>query len=793
MRIKSFITKQALVYRLRFLLLLFLSFFSCSCYKPPPGGGLLDFFNFKTSLDAIDTPVPVFAQVSGLSSGTLTVTNGLGETLTFTSNGAQKFPTLVKYKSAYSVTLSGPVGASVNLTCKISNPNGPILLPQTTIFITCGVVFYDLSVNVIGLDPTVAATDPLILQNMGDRISFNADGTKKFATQVGDGASYSVSLISVPKGHTCSFIPVTSGSGNISGGPLTLTLDCISPLKYIPSTGILAPSSKVSIQLSYHGIDPGSCSFDFITISGKNNAAATASPPSITYPSGTNNNTIVLVPNGPDFWGPSGEGFVQLSGCTGGGLPISNGNPILLNLTVASNIRFVDVNDPSAGDTPGCGVLGDPPCRSIPQGITECDASGLPCSVFVAEGTYPVVSQIFLGNTTSLVGGFPSGFSSLAPDPVNHVTLIQDTRIGCGAVPTDFCIAVSISTVGLNPASTSLTVSGFTIQVNSASYSEGILLNGCKFNSGQIRITQNTILGDLTVPPGSDVNSNGRGIEVAGSENIVISGNTIRGPSRKNSSEGIFLIGSGLSQPIIITGNIIDGMIADSGISAAIDLDFSAAIIANNKINAYQFLNPTPVAVISAGIMIDDAFGGTSYIFNNDIFVPDSQSGMWGPAVGIAANGDIDGSFLILNNQIFSTVAGSTGNTLAILLSEPPAPPFSTILRGNNYFTGTDIVVTGSLVNSNNYNSNPRFKSTTLIDQLWNFTSSSGTSSPTDSPCSSLYGGIDLSTIGLPLAAIPYIGIDFSGNGRTTITNPLTPIGGDGISIGAVESDSNCF
>ncbi|TGM13030.1 hypothetical protein EHQ81_12310 [Leptospira selangorensis] len=800
-------------YRILFFLLFFLS--NIYCYKPPQASTLLDLFSLKMDLDAFNTPIKVSVQVSGLSSGTLTVSNLLGEILDFPSNGTQVFPTLVKMGDQYSVSVIGISGASVQQECKISNPEGPIVYPKTVIFISCGKIFYDLSVKVIGLDPSISGTSPLILQNMSDKITFTADGTKTFAHKVGDSANYSVSFISIPTGHSCIFIPNGSGTGTMSGGALTLVLDCISVLEIFPKSKILTPNGKVSIRLSFHGVDPGSCSFDPIAISGKNNVASLGNPPSITYPSAPDDDTIVITPNSPDKWGPPGNSFFELVGCTAKSLPIQNGNPIHYDFVTSSNIRLVD--ETNGIDDPGCGTGFGPSafCRSIEKGVQECDSSGSICSVFVAEGSYTPISQIFLSGNTSLFGGFSPGFPDLDSDPNIHPTrIVDDTLSSCGTSFSNFCNAILISTTSLSSPTTNLSVSGFQIQMNlTGDYSTGIQVLDSRTNLGQIIISKNMVFGNET-------NSNGFGIRagliINQSDHVLVTENWLRGGSGRSHSIGAMLEGSGSAlQPIILSRNILDGLVSiePAGFSAGLWIEtgiFEGAIVSENKINAYQYLNPGLVSENSYGIVFTDAVD-SSNIINNDIYIGNSQNFSLGNSVGIFTQAGF-GIHKILNNQIFSR--NLSANSAGIIFGSPPEP--TSVVRGNNYFVSVPIVIgfdqyifcgstlnqedcvhpiSGQLVGdySNSYGADPKFVDTAVIEKIWNFNLPFGIPTSANSPCSSLYGGVDLSTITLPITAIPFLQTDFYGSPRTNSSSPFAPPGAGSISIGAIESDANCF
>ncbi|TGL62083.1 hypothetical protein EHQ64_08880 [Leptospira sarikeiensis] len=786
-----------------------------SCYKPPQASTLLDFFGLKTDIDALNTPIKVFVQVSGLKSGTLTIGNQLSESLIFNSNGTQRFPSLVKPGSDYSVSVMGLTGASLQQTCNINNPEGPVVFPFTTIYISCGTVFYDLSVQVVGLDPSISAISPLTVQNAGDKLNFKSDSTKTFTHKVGDSASYSISLVSVPTGHSCFFVPNNSGSGNISGGSLTVLLNCTSVLEIQPKSKLLTPGGKISIRISSHAVDPGSCSFSSITLPGKVNAALLTNPPTISYPGSPNDNIIQITANSPDFWGPAGNTFIRLLGCTAKGLEIQNGNPIQYDFTSTENIRLVDSS--SGTDVPGCGLGtgANAFCESIERGITECNLSGTICSVFVSEGSYIPKTPILLSGNTSLFGGFAVGFPDLDSDPINHPTRIQDSFItSCGSNFFDFCNAILISTTSLDSTNKNLTVSGFQIQSNlDADYSAGIQITDSRTNLGKIFISHNIVAGNESNDTGSGIRA---GLLINQSDNIVVTENWLRGGSGRKYSIGTMIEGSGsAAQPIVLARNLLDGLVSTdpNGFSAGVWIEtgnFDAVILTENKINAYQYLNPGFIPENSYGIAFSDAVDST-LIINNDIFVGNSQTSSLGKATGIFLQSGV-GIHRILNNQIFSN--SQIGNSAGINFLTPPDS--SSIIRGNNFYVSVPVVIgidqyifcsgvlnqddcahpiAGQFVGdyTNSYGDNPKFAGTNQIDQIWNYNTTTGTPNSANSPCTALYGGIDLNSIALPITVAPFIITDFLQNPRTTNSTPFTPSGAGSISIGALEADGNCL
>lgn len=815
------------VIRTRFVFLFSFCILFTTCVKRPDKPGTIELFPLERSIEQLNTPVQVSVQVSGLSSGILIVNNDIGESLSFAQDSTQTFPTTVRIGSPYSVSTIGP-NTTPSQTCRIQNPNGPIVRPLTTIFITCGISFYDVSVRVIGLDPITASASPLIVQNMTDQLSFTSDTTQTFASKVGDTASYSISFISVPPKHTCVFVPVLSGNGNLSGGPVTVLIDCISPLQYSPASKVLFPSAKVTIQFSFPGIDPGSCGYNTsAVVLGKTNVANTTSPrPSITYPSAPNNDTVVLVASGPDFWGPLGDAFIQLGGCTAGGLPIQGGNDIFFDFTNQSalNIRMVDIM--SGNDITGCGTGGPPSayCQSIEFGVTECDLVGAPCSVLVASGTYIPTRRISLTSQTSLIGGFSTGFGSLNPDPINNPTIIQDPGIGGGLFcDASFCSVIDIATSALTSANNNLIVSGFQILANPNNVSStGISVQNSRFNAGQIRILDNTISGNESST--TFIGGTKGALSISNSDNILISGNWLRGGTGMSSSTGLTIDASGTPQPIIVKKNLIDGVQRSGGFMSAIILSAATALIVDNKINAYQYLNPTLIPNFSQGILIDDSSGlpGFLSIFNNDIYVGNSPAAALGDAIGISLGFAAPGKvYTIVNNQIFTR--SSTTNRVGIFYTDAYPDP-SSVIRGNNFFLDVPILdafggnvayqfcgavlaqgcilgfpigsISGLGIGdySNNYGKNPRFKTATSIQQIWNYNVPAGIPTSLNSPCSSLFGGIDL-RVGPLIAPIffPLFTSDFVQSARTNTVSPFAPPGANSISIGVLETDGNCF
>ncbi|GBF38499.1 hypothetical protein LPTSP1_14920 [Leptospira johnsonii] len=344
-------------------------------------------------------------------------------------------------------------------------------------------------------------------------------------------------------------------------------------------------------------------------------------------------------------------------------------------------------------------------------------------------------------------------------------------------------------------------------------YSTGIQVLNSRTNLGQIIISKNMVFG-------SETNSNGVGIRtgllINQSDHVVVTENWLRGGSGRSHSIGAMLEGAGtIAQPIILSRNILDGLVSIEpiGFSAGLWIEtgnFEAVIVSENKINSYQYLNPGLVSENSYGIILTDA-ADSSNIINNDIYIGNSQNTSLGKSTGIFLQAGF-GIHKILNNQIFSRVLSA--NSAGIIVASPPDP--GSIIRGNNYFVSVPVVIgldqyifCGSTLNqedcahpisgqfigdySNSYGQNPKFADTIEIEKIWNFNLPFGIPTSANSPCSSLYGGVDLNTIPLPITSIPFIQTDFYGSPRTNTFSLFTPPGAGSISIGAIESDANCF
>ncbi len=79
---------------------------------------------------------------------------------------------------------------------------------------------FTISATVTGLTGTLVLQD-----NGGDNLTFTADGTSPFATQIAKGSTYAVTVLTQPSGETCSLGSNATGTGNAN---VTVAVTCVS-------------------------------------------------------------------------------------------------------------------------------------------------------------------------------------------------------------------------------------------------------------------------------------------------------------------------------------------------------------------------------------------------------------------------------------------------------------------------------------------------------------------------------------------------------------------------------------
>ena len=157
----------------------------------------------------------ISVSATGLA-GTLVVHDDKNESLTFTTNNTQSFPTAYASGSSYAVTIqTQPTGQ----TCTLSSNASGTITANTTVTATC-ISNFTLSVTASGLIGTL-----LVQDDQSDQLTFTTNNTQTFTKTYASGSSYSVSIVTQPTGQTCTL--GSNASGTITANT-TVTATCIS-------------------------------------------------------------------------------------------------------------------------------------------------------------------------------------------------------------------------------------------------------------------------------------------------------------------------------------------------------------------------------------------------------------------------------------------------------------------------------------------------------------------------------------------------------------------------------------
>ncbi len=159
------------------------------------------------AISCLDNTYFIGGTVSGLSAVGLVLQNNGGDDLTITSNGSFVFSQPLTNGTGYNVTInSQPNGQN----CAVNNSSGTLMGDDVVdVAVNCVDNTYLIGVDVSGL------TGPgLVLQNNGtDDLVIMHNGVTPFTTQMDDGSSYNISVISQPDdpGNTCEMNDLSSG------------------------------------------------------------------------------------------------------------------------------------------------------------------------------------------------------------------------------------------------------------------------------------------------------------------------------------------------------------------------------------------------------------------------------------------------------------------------------------------------------------------------------------------------------------------------------------------------------
>lgn len=197
------------------------------------------FFSAITVTSFATTNFTISVAVTGLT-GTLIVQDSKGESLTFTANTTQTFPTAYTSGSSYVVRVkTQPVGE----TCTLSSNSSGTITSNITVTAACAAnVGNDtISVAVSGLAGTLVVKD-----NKGDTLTFTANTTQTFAASYASGSTYSVTVQTQPTGQTCTL--GSNASGTITTN-ITVSATCTnSSNNFTISVAVFGLTGTLAVQ-----------------------------------------------------------------------------------------------------------------------------------------------------------------------------------------------------------------------------------------------------------------------------------------------------------------------------------------------------------------------------------------------------------------------------------------------------------------------------------------------------------------------------------------------------------------
>jgi hypothetical protein len=173
------------------------------------------------------TEYTIGGTVSGLNGSGLALQNNGGEILPIAANGPFVFASSATAGTPYDVTVVVQP-ANPAQVCSVANGSGSLSGVVTNIQVTCVDITYPLGGTGGGLG---ASGGNLILENNGaDSLVLSSDGPFMFPTEIGSGASYSVTISVMPIDRLCN---VANGQG-IALSPVTDIIVTCTPMPLPP-------------------------------------------------------------------------------------------------------------------------------------------------------------------------------------------------------------------------------------------------------------------------------------------------------------------------------------------------------------------------------------------------------------------------------------------------------------------------------------------------------------------------------------------------------------------------------
>jgi hypothetical protein len=359
-------------------------------------------------------PSKIGGTVTGLIGSGLLLQNNGGDDLPIETSGAFMFPVAVAPGAPYDVTVKTPPSAPTQ-TCTVSNGQGIASgADVTNVLVSCLTNTYKIGGTVTGL----LGSGLVLRNNGGNDLAVTADGGFTFATPVGSGANYNVTIQTQPTNpaQTCS---VSGGEGTVVAADVTSVVVNCGTNTY--TVGGTVSGLAGTVVLQNNGSDDrvltanGSFAFSKPIASGNPFSVTVKSqpayPPSkqtctVSNASGTmgsanvTNVSVTCTTNmytiGGTVTGLTGSLVLQNNG--GNNRTISNDGPFTFSSAIASGSSYaVTILTPPAGQT----------CQ-VTNGSGTVTSSNV-TNVGVTCNTPIVLSENFDGVTAPAL---PSGWTS---------------------------------------------------------------------------------------------------------------------------------------------------------------------------------------------------------------------------------------------------------------------------------------------------------------------------------------------------------------------------------------------
>jgi hypothetical protein len=181
--------------------------------------------------------------VSGLGGSGLVLQDNGGDDLAVNANGSFAFATTVAGGGSYAVSVkSQPTNAWQ--TCTVSSGSGTVVASDvTSVVVTCVSTPFTITVTVSGL----SGSGLVLEDNGGGDLAVSADGVRTFATQVGSGSAYAVTVLTQPMSpwQTCL---VHSGSGLVGNSDLSISVTCTTDTHTVGGVAVAVENSGLVLQ-----------------------------------------------------------------------------------------------------------------------------------------------------------------------------------------------------------------------------------------------------------------------------------------------------------------------------------------------------------------------------------------------------------------------------------------------------------------------------------------------------------------------------------------------------------------